>query len=248
MDWVGAAVARAQAKLQSLADSAPTYSMPMRTCPDDAPGWSMVEERYSAIPDVAYPPDPAVLRALRAFCPDVTYFAIYSTWRSSKDDGPRKHMTLMRHGVARRVEDPRHEVHDFYCEMPATPVPGFPTLYQPNYVELNHYDRHDRPWGYDLPGAYLPFDWYLYYDLYESYFNGEIQASRDLKDATLTPHLAKLEREKASRADEAAYKERDLARYRQRIFEAASEIEMRDYLLGDHTPARKPMIELRGRT
>src|SRR3972149_6389652 len=154
MGWVEQGRHHAHSRLQSLLNSAPTFTAPIRDSEATAPGWRFLGETYSCIPDAVYPWDPAVILAVREFCPDAMPILIRTVWQSSLLDGKPRPMALVRHGIARAIRDPISPVHSFYCHMPSTPTTGRVRLSTPNYIEVNWYDREDRPWGYDLPGAY----------------------------------------------------------------------------------------------
>jgi hypothetical protein len=226
-DWVDQAIIKRRRNAQALNRRMPTYSMPLRDTATRAPGWLFVGEHYSCIPDAQYPWDPAVVKAIQEFCPDAVPILIKSLWqRSWSETSPLDHMQLVRHGIARCVRDPLMATHQFYCEMPANHDGRVP-----NYIEVNWYDRANRPWGHDLPGEYLPFDWELYYALrmgYEDSLSGA-----ELARKLTTPWMEREERRRAFEAEERAYRDRDLLRYYR---EEPSDVELKRIMLGDAEP------------
>ena len=208
----------------------PTYSMNLRDTVTRAPGWLFAGEHYTCIPDVAYPWDPAVVRAIREFCPDAQPILIKSQWvRGWTESSPMSKMQIVRHGIARHVRDPKQAIHNFHCDMPTSNT-GV-SLTKPNYIEVNWYDRANRPWGHDLPGEYLPFDWELYHALRMGY---EDSLSGAQLSAKLTvPWREREERRKRFEADERAYRDRDLLKYYR---EEPSDVEWKRVLFGDAEP------------
>jgi hypothetical protein len=162
------------------------------------------------VPDVMYPWDPAVVRSIRSFCPDAFPITVRSMWkRSAAEQDAYQTMTLVRHGIARAIRDPIGPTHHFYCHMPTTTVlPGTlstPAI-SPNYIEVNWYDKERREFGYDLPGAYLPFDWEfhaclragyednlspkdLYHKLADPYFERKAKRERDAAESVGDPEF-----------------------------------------------------------
>jgi hypothetical protein len=176
MNWAEIARRKNAAAFRQAQRRMPAVSVPVADSEWTAPGYVHVGHFYSCVPDACYPWDPTVLRAIREHIdPYAMPIVIRSVWRYSnyhelgRIDGA---MTLVRHGLARAVPDlGRTERQNFFCEMPSTPVtglkiPGLPwSACRPNQIWDNWYDKTDRPWGMDLPGAYLPFDWDYFYAL-----------------------------------------------------------------------------------
>lgn len=221
----------------------PTYSMPLRDSVTRAPGWLFAGEQYTCVPDAQYPWDPAVVKAIREFCPDAQPILIKSLWqRSWSESSPLDTMMLVRHGIARSVRDPIQRPHYFQCEMPS--VKTGVSLTRPNYIEVNWYDRENRPWGHDLPGSYLPFDWELYHCLRMGYEDNLSGAQLSAK--LTTPHREREARRKAFEADERAYRDRDLLNY---YSVEPSDLEWKRMLLAsadDMLPPTRPQFTVAG--
>jgi hypothetical protein len=239
MDWIAEGRRRAKARIKSLVDSAPALTLPVRDTAESAPGWRFLGETYSCAPDVAYPWDPAVVRAIREFCPDAQPILVRTVWKSSRLDGEPKTMVLVRHGLARAIRDPIAPVHSFQCRMPSTGSVGA-RLSTPNYIEVVWYDKEVRPWGYDLPGAYLPFDWEFYQSLRAAYVDSLLPA--ELSEKLISPYVARKARREKFRAEEQRYTDRDLERYARKKLQAASELEQRDFALAEPEPIHRPSI------
>jgi hypothetical protein len=226
-------------------------SVPIGDSDYTAPGYLYLGHLYTCVPDPRYPWDMDVLRALRSLQPDCMPILIKSVWRySNYNDHGRlgEPMVLVRHGLARSIRDPIMEMHHFQCEMPATAIDGLAipgrSLAEsvPNYLEHEHYSRDVRPWGYDMPGAYLPFDWAFFRQMELFYANGVYirRASQEKRNAKgdrqakgaasayIEQKRDDLARRKRQRKEEGAYVHRDLSR----SFYEPSELEVRDAHLG----------------
>lgn len=179
--WTEVARRRHQAAERQLAQAvnASSISVPVGDTDATAPGWLYLGDFFSCIPDVQYPFDPAVVRAIREKQPDAVPVVVRSVyqWSNYYELGKfGEPIVLVRHGFARAIRDAIAPVHpSLRCSMPAIPVDGLRisgrTLMDthPNYVENIWYDRDRKPWGPDLPGTYLPFDWSYYYALVDGY-------------------------------------------------------------------------------
>lgn len=241
---------RAQAALAQRVNRS-AISVPIGDTPATAPGWLNVGFYYSAVPDVAYPWDPAVVRAFREISDDVVPLVIRSVWRWSNyyeqgRFGPP--VVLVRHGIARSVRGARI-VHQFHCELPGTPTDGFRIpgrAYDdcaPNYIEIVWHDRDRRELSLDLPGAYLPFDWEFFQQHRRAAedFARDKQRSREQQTSegeTVAVGVArpkldtlKAEREHASdhRRSERAYEFADIASYHSAV---PSDVELKELALG----------------
>jgi len=228
MDFLEESRRRATQRLQSMQDAAPTLSVPIHDTAESAPGWRFILERYSCVPDAYYPWDPDVMRAIVGLCPDAVPITIRSVWRSSRLDGTPYDMVIVRHGIARSIRDPIAPVHHFYCEMPSTPVSGRVRLSKPNYIELNWYDKQVRPWGFDLPGEYLPFDWELYYALARGRTGGRNLSASELRERLMSPYEAREKLRKEHAQKEAEDRNTDIQEYTSRRLERASDVEKKE--------------------
>lgn len=235
-DWVEKARQEHRSYSETLARALPSFSVPIGDSDYTAPGWLFLGEFYSCVPDAEYPWDPAVVRALREFCPDAIPIIIRSVWQWS-NYGELGHLAepiiLKRHGLARSIRDPILPIHNFHCEMPCTPYPGLLIPgrdladCRPNYIEVNWYDKEIRPHGFDLPGAYLPFDWEFFHSLRrcDEEFSYALRHSKraigpdgdpvatGLAQSLISPYKARLEERKKARAAEHGYIMRDIERY-----------------------------------
>lgn len=223
----------------------PEFSIPIADSKYTCRGWLFRGEWFYSYPDVAYPWDPAVLRAIREFEPTAMPIVIRSRWQRADYGNLSEPITLVRHGIARAVRDPIGPIHSFRCEMPVRhhkrdqlwTSPHLHAHQPPNYVEVNHYDRQVRPFGPDLPGAYLPFDWSFYHMLYESYENGRRHQdiSRDYLDE-IEAQDREFEKSKYDHVD------RDAEAYMDKVAAEASDYEWKSALAGDPDPDHTPFV------
>lgn len=237
MSWLDLARQRHQSFQRALVQSLPSISLPVGDSDYTAPGYLFYGQFFSVVPDPAYPWDPAVLRAIRDFCPDAMPLRIRSVWRYANYGEMGPEFVLTRHGLGRAIRNPKLPVHSFHCEMPIGPIPGLCIPGRnlsdcvPNYVEVDWFDKEDRPHGYDLPGEYLPFDWEFYYALragYEEKYDREGFASVYQKWAA--PAASRKQRRERFRRDEGQYVDRDISRY---YSQEPSDLEWKQRILGD---------------
>jgi hypothetical protein len=253
MDWTEVARQnhlRAQTQLARRVNQS-AISVPIGDSAASAPGWLNVGYYYSAVPDVEYPWDPAVVRAFREISDDVVPIMIRSVWRWSNyyelgKLGPA--LVLKRHGIARAVRNAT-TVHEFHCEMPGAPTPGLRIPGRPvddsvpNYIEIVWHDRDRRDLSFDLPGAYLPFDW-EFFQLHRRAaqdFERDKQRSRRARAANgdvvasgvARPKLDALKSDRtavsAHRASEAAYERADIEAFYSAV---PSDVELKEIALG----------------
>lgn len=231
-------------------------SVPLGSGDYDAPGYLHIGYTYSCVPDAAYPWDPAVLAAIREIVPDAMPLIIRSVWQWSNYaehghlDPP---LVLMRHGIGRAIRDPYFHPHDFLCEMPTAPIPGLCIPgrdiadCRPNYIETNWQDADLKPYGFDLPGAFLPFDWRLFQryriadlnrqklmrESVEAYDSDGNPIAKGAGDELVGDEAARVSASQASRRDTAAYVRRDLLAYHSVV---PSDVELKEQLLGQGQP------------
>lgn len=202
MGWVEEARAKhsnAFKLLRQAADNA-SISVPVATSRYTAPGWLFLGESFYTYPDVTYPWDAAVIAAIREVQPDAVPVTIRSVWQHANYGQMERPIVLVRHGIARSIRNPVAPVHRFRCEMPYAPMLELRTSVhelvdlRPNYIEVNWHDRGDRRYGKDLPGAYIPCDWELYYALYEravDFNTMKLKPVEWAQDELIEPHVAR---------------------------------------------------------
>lgn len=181
MDWLKNIQYQHAAANQALANrvNSASISVPVGDSPVTMPGWVKIGYFHSCIPDSQYPWDPAVLRAIREEIePMAMPVLTRSVWRWSNYHELGKlgePVVLVRHGIARVVRPPfPAPLEQFHIEMPTVPVPGLRISgydirdCRPNQLWSEWWDTDQRDHGFDLPGAYLPFDWSFFYALLDA--------------------------------------------------------------------------------
>lgn len=265
MEWTEIVRRRQRSYNRALASAVNRHSIsvPIGDSPATAPGYLCLGHFYSCVPDPVYPWDPAVLRAFRSICDDVVPIVIRSVWQWSNYNELGhlgEPMVLVRHGLARAIRNPV-TVHNFHCTMPSTPYDGFLipgrslAECRPNYIEVNWYDKGDRPFGVDLPGAYLPFDWEMFYrhkeaadefarDLRRSKQTTDNEGNRvaeGIVDGKAASERAEHDLIIAQQTDQRAYIARDLEKF---YSVEPSDVEWKEAYLGDKTPPSTPSISV----
>jgi hypothetical protein len=238
MDWTEIARRKHKAALDHLQQSQPRISVPYADSNYTAPGWLFHGIFISCVPDSAYPWDPAVLKAIREFCPDAVPLGFRYVYQWGGYGQMSEPIVLFRHGLGRYIPSLKLSSMDFLCDMPSTPVPGCHYLPRPNYIENIWHDQNDRRLGPDLPGAYLPFDWEYYHALRKGY--EENLAGKALARKLIDPALAEDSRRKDFKRDEGEYVDRDLRNY---YSIEPSDVEWKEKMLGPGPePVRRPSV------
>lgn len=232
MSWVRQVRQRHAAFQQALAASLPDISVPIGDSDYTAPGYLYYGHFFSCVPDAAYPWDPAVLAAIREFCPDAMPILIRSVWRNGDYGQMDEPFVVVRHGIARAIRDPKLPIHEnLNCRMPSLPtrglcIPGRSILdCRPNYLEAEWYDPDNRPWGHDLPGAYLPFDWEFYHSLRRCHDDNSGVTVRAIMDQKRSERA----RRDRSRREEERYIRRDFEKF---YSVEPSDVEWKEAMLG----------------
>lgn len=238
--------------MKSLQNVLPSFSVPIADSKHNAPGWICLDYQYYCYQDVTYPWDPAVVRAIREFEPTMVPITVRSTWR--KCDYGNLYMnepvTLVRFGIARVVRDARIPVHKFRCGMPVHHQdalrhdPHALAAVRPNWIEMNNYaDRDNRPYGPDMPGGFLPFDWELYNGLRLGYENN--RSAAEITKELLAEKAEGDAAAEAFRESENAYIQDDIDRYQEKRLADVSDVEWTEVLTSDiPAPEETPMVAI----
>jgi hypothetical protein len=124
-------------------------------------GWRAIWTHVSAVPDVLYPYDPAVWRAIREFDPNTIVLMTKRAYQApTGEERVLRFHTLSSHRWnPDQPPDPalKAVLTPTWCNMP-----------QPTHIDLHLENRRARR-GDGLPGEYIPFDWRVYYALRSSY-------------------------------------------------------------------------------
>jgi hypothetical protein len=251
--------ARHRAFMAEMSASMPTFSIPYGDSDYTAPGWLFWDGFIYTYPDVMYPWDPAVIKAIREFCPDVIPITARTTYRYSNYNEQGRlgdPVTFIRHGLARIVRDPKVQPHPAVCRLPIHTTafdrgdPHVLSAVEPNWVEVYWQDNEVKEHGQDLPGAYLPSDWELYYAVRRSYRDQE--SGRDQANRIIGPHKARYERQQQRRSRHPShcqcddcYVHRDILARRDSVVSRMSDAEIEaEYLGAYEAPAPAPTISV----
>jgi hypothetical protein len=116
-------------------------------------GWRYSHFSYSAIPDVAHPPVPEVLEAIKEFWPDVCYFGMRQIWKCGN-----RHHTFFAHCLGSHVWNPTVDHVKFRVTLPDNYTGPIPTQIDMQLSLQEHW--YDNP---DLPKMYAPLDWRVFH-------------------------------------------------------------------------------------
>ena len=230
---------------RALANSLPSYSVPIGNSRYTAPGYLFLGEEFFSYPDVAYPWDEAVLAAIREFEPTVMPITMRRIYQKADYGNLQKPFAITRHCIARLVRDPVIPVHEFRCDLPVVPEPSiFADAHvfsqvAPNWLEVRLWDPRVLPWSRDLPGEYKPYDWGLYHWLQDTYVDN--QRPRDISAAYIEGKRAEKEREEKFETEEKAYIGRNVEKD---FSDEVSDLEWKQALYGRQEIPKKVSVSV----
>lgn len=206
------------------------------------PGWLEEGFYYQTFPDSQYPYNPAIVKACREI--DPTLIPLWVKWvfkRPMDDSRGWEYKVFGRHGLAK------------YVPNPVTERPGFKVLKGfndqspiPNVMleifDDNRPDMKEEGQG-DLPGKYLPFEWYIYYGVKSLFLNANKGTEHDT--AVLVKRREDQKKQNEDFWEDFNRDKDDFTRtFSQPRLDASSEIEARDFLqskkFGLNQPQPKP--------
>lgn len=194
-------------------------------------GWQDLGMEFTCVPHEAYPWKPDLVKDLWKV--DPSFRPMWVRWVFRKGDETRVYGF---HVLARRVADPHGELAPFPVTMPTMPCQGL-SFDQPNYVE--NYWMEDDGVG-DLPGSYKSFE--SLYSFCKAAHKERTAA--ELKEQFITKPKEEADRRLAAARAEHEYKMRDIEKFTNKMLERVSELEMKERLLGEAEPKRKPTVVL----
>lgn len=193
-----------------------------------APGWREVAVEYTCVPDVMYPWDPKVMRAINVFAPDAVPLWVRWVFRSPEDEENPIDVVFGRHALGRAIEHLKMERSDFPCTMPAGAT--FPRPNRIWFIHMGEMPQHDY---LDLPGDYLPFDGTLVQKA-EEMAEGFTQTEKEFKDQLRDELIAQAINRKARRmldfADDMDQRNKDWHSYSAPRFDRISDVEIGEYV------------------
>jgi hypothetical protein len=225
--------------LARKADSLPALSYTPADTIANAPGWRIIgQDFYTCIPPVDLPADSGVTRAIRAFCPNAI-----PIWRKQLylPPGEQTRTVLsVHHGIATYVETPRLSRRLFHVEMPAHA--DHPT---PNQLEMV-FERPD-PSDIGAPGLFLPWNNQVYLYLRANY-RDDMTSNSSILDVIIRRSAENKERARKSHEAEEEYRQRNLQKRLDRIFENMPSDAYKQYVAAMRSPRerKRPYVFMGG--
>jgi hypothetical protein len=189
-------------------------------------GWRLIDVTYSCVPDAVYPWDPAVLRAIWEFDPEVV--PVWEKWifMPPLDDSSSDEVLVVgRHCVARHKPTLVNEAYPFLCEMPTMPCQGV-VFQRPNVLEFVLADGNKEE-GTDLPGPYVAWDWNLWRLLRELY--NPCTDGQKLGEEYIEREVQRREASKKSVRDDLRARDEDWRKHEKKRLEKISDVEWAEF-------------------
>lgn len=197
-------------------------------------GYVTVATEVTCVPDVMYPFDPAVLRAIHVFDPRVVPLWVRRVYRHHSTGGI---VILGRHAIGSHVWNPRNPIdRNVFRSL----MPTYRALERPTQVDFHHVGG-KRP-GNGLCGDYLPFDSFVSYILrktYDTWTHAE-------RLAYIEKHgeEAKAAKAKAAAEAESEYIVKSDGPWLQKHIEQFDDDDARRVMAGGDKPAPTPFVEV----
>jgi hypothetical protein len=205
-----------------------------------APGWRELDVAYSCVPDVAYPWDPQIMKAIREFAPDAVPVWVQWVFLSPSETGNPEVVVFGRHALGRTVRNLTSELEPFRCVMPSMPCQGL-TFERPNRIWFIH-EGAPNPVAAELPGSFLPFDGSIL-DRAKRSAVGFRMTEKEFVEFMRQELIGKKEEEKKRRSaeieDDMAQREKDFSSYADKQWEKISEVEAKEYQRARGTTLRE---------
>lgn len=195
----------------------------------------IVHTEVSCIPHVAYPWDPAVLRAIHEFDPRVIPVWVTRVYRAVDTGGE---LVLGRHAIASHVWNPRQPP-DMNVYRALMPIRGGPQQ-RPTQLDL-HITR--RPKGNGLCGDYVPFGWEVYKLLRRTY--DEWSAKERMRYVDEHGEVAQAARARKKAEEEAAYAAKTDSRWLRKHLEQIDQNDLARIAAGGARHEPKPFVHVR---
>ena len=237
MGWIEQARRKQEKRLLDLQESMPALQGQFGTDFHSAPGWREIGMQFSCIPDAVEGWDSTVVKNIRKIDPSFVPVKINWIFMSPTDTGEPEEKVFVRYGLARKVDDPHGELTPLNVLMPST-LNGWPT---PNKLEVIFQGPRKKERYCDLPGEFVPLGGAVYQWFIDHYGQQDPEEVMAVIQAQREAH----ERKKKQLQDEIDYMQKDLDKYTQKMLDRTSEIELRNYLLGDRRKGTTPYVHMR---
>lgn len=201
-----------------------------------APGYHEVGTYYSTEPDPGFERDKLVVDALKRRWPDLV--PIWVRWVFLTPTGEPE--IFRRHGLARILDDPHHEM------VPLPLEAGSSCSRRPHIIEKIFHTPDPAAKYKDIPGPYEPFSWNVFNFVAETY---KARTPEELKKVFITDEKERLAETKRKNAEEMAYRDRDIHKFVQKKLDNSSEVEIKNMMLrryfGGPEPEKKVSVNIR---
>lgn len=241
MDWFQLQQAKEYQRLKAI--EAQTAGLGFELKKKD---WRLKDVSWSTVPDVVYPWNEHIVRDIQrdidpAFTPLFVKFSWLSPWDELFQFG--------RHAFGRVLDVQKGWLPDFNPSTQSYPFNGI-TVGKPGViVDILQGEQWGGESGHELdnpalPQSYVPFDSRVYYGWKNCFLINESEKQM-VEKVREQAQEAKRAEYKVSEADREA--DIEFNRYAEKVISAASDVEIRDHMLGDHLPETKPTVYLSGK-
>lgn len=201
---------------------------------DRAPGWLDKGQTFSTVFPPGLEPDPAIVAAIRQFCPD--YVPLWSRWVfSAPYDASHagEEVVFGRHVIARFIEGPTVTKHDFPGLAPGVA----------NYMEKLLCGASEKAGETDLPGAFVPLDWAMVERLRQEYGCFVNLTPNEYAEKLVVSPLEARTRAATYAALQRLGATEEVNKWFQKQIDNMSEVDMKNYALhGPQKKAKKPFV------
>jgi hypothetical protein len=191
----------------------------------------------SAIPDVMYPADPAVLRAIREFDRNVTVVTVTRVYLAHS--GERR--VERRLAIASHLWNPRDEAPAPWTRKILVPTWG--PILQPNHMDMHLEDRTTRK-GDGLPGTFIPFDWRVHKALRAAY--QEWTTAQKIRYVEENDRVAVARRNRIAAERRVEERHHEDRRFLKNHMEKIDRHDAERIIAKINDPERKPFVDLGG--
>ncbi len=223
MDWVKQALAQQDQAFSQLQPQAPGMALELRE------GWSFKGMEFHAYPPPGYEWDSKLIRAIQDKYPDFQPFWVNYVYLSPPEEGSanREYVKFGRNGIGRVISDPKiPKSYNFPMQMPGRKSGYGFKMRRVDRIEDVMRGAQD-PRAKDLPGAYMPIDWWLLNWLEENWKEWGVKELRSINRQAEDDYHALAAKKKATH-DEALGRAR---KWMQPILEGITESDLKEYFL-----------------
>ena len=227
--WYREADRRSKARQEALQREA-IRNAPRFSIKDSPTGWALLPEfpQYQVVPSPEYPWDPDVVKAMLKVDPRVVPLWVTWAYKPPIDSPDQGVFVTGRHGIGLAIDDPKIEQHDFQCLMPTSSIHGL-TFKRPTVI---HKIYHVAPETEERIGGFVPWSWWMYYNLREEFVGDKTGAPTGREFVRKAREL--WEARQAQNAKERDYAFGDVNEYVLRKLANVTEQEIKEYLLRDN--------------